>query len=73
MTCGSGADLDGGEQARWVGRHQLHYLRGHDVYVFLWDTRSKWEGSCRQFVLKLDDGSYHRLDFRFPDLRHGQR
>jgi hypothetical protein len=71
MTCGSKADLDRGEQAGWVGRHRLHYLRDHDAYVFLWDTRSKWEGSCRQFVLKLDDGSYHRLDFRFPDLRHG--
>jgi len=73
MACGSHADLDGGQRARSAGRTRLHYLPNYDAYVFLWKTKSKWDGSCRQFVLKLSDGSYHRADFHFPDTRHGHR
>jgi hypothetical protein len=71
MTCGSKADLDGGEHARRIGWRKLHYDARHDLYVFFWHTSSRWEGSCRQLVLKLSDGSYHRLDFRFPENRRG--
>jgi extracellular elastinolytic metalloproteinase len=71
MTCGSHADLDGGDVARSATHTTLHYLAKYDVYVFLWRTDSGWDNTCRQFVLKLSDGSYHRADFRFPDTRHG--
>jgi hypothetical protein len=66
MTCGSHADLDGGQRAHAAGHKGLHYVPTYDVYVFLWKTKSHWDNSCRQFVLKLSDGSYHRADARFP-------
>jgi len=71
MACGSHADLDGGTRAQSATHKRLQFLRSYDVYVFLWKTDTNWDGSCRQFVLKLSDGSYHRADFRFPDTRHG--
>jgi hypothetical protein len=71
MACGSHADLDGGDSALLVHRKHIRGLV-RDLYVYYWKTDSRWEGSCRQFVLKLVDGSYHRLDFRFPEKPHGK-
>ena len=31
----------------------------------LWKTERKWAGSCREFALKLDDGSVHTAEFEF--------
>ena len=38
----------------------VRYERRAGRYSFLWKTERRWAGSCRQFVLKLDDGSLHR-------------
>ena len=35
----------------------------------LWKTDKKWAGSCREFVLKLDDGSVHTARFEFGKKR----
>jgi photosystem II stability/assembly factor-like uncharacterized protein len=41
----------------------LGYEAGN--YKYLWRTDRKWAGTCRQFVLKLADGTTHVADFRF--------
>jgi hypothetical protein len=41
------------------------YVRRTDEYVMLWKTDEKWNGSCRDFVLQLDDGSVHVARFQF--------
>ena len=33
--------------------------------MFLWKTEKKWAGDCRQLVLKLDDGTMHRVELQF--------
>jgi hypothetical protein len=33
--------------------------------MFLLKTEKSWAGGCRQLVLKLDDGTLHRVDFQF--------
>ena len=33
--------------------------------MFVWKTEKNWAGGCRQFVLKLDDGTIHRVDVQF--------
>jgi hypothetical protein len=43
----------------------FHYDRRTDRYVGLWKTERRWAGSCREFVLKLDDGSVHTARFQF--------
>jgi hypothetical protein len=51
---------------RWF--RELVYRRRKQRYVYLWKTDRRWAGSCRQFMLKLNDGTVHRADFRF--VRH---
>jgi hypothetical protein len=38
---------------------------GGDQYNYVWKTESSWAGTCRQLVIQLNDGSYHRANFRF--------
>jgi DNA-binding beta-propeller fold protein YncE len=40
-----------------------HSWTGH--YVFMWQTRKSWAGTCRTFVLGLRDGSVERLTVSF--------
>jgi uncharacterized protein len=35
------------------------------AYVYLWSTERSWAGTCRQLIVKLDDGSVHRAYFQF--------
>jgi hypothetical protein len=41
------------------------YVQRTDEYVMLWKTDHRWTGSCREFVLQLDDGSVHVARFQF--------
>jgi hypothetical protein len=34
-------------------------------YTYYWKTSSAWKGTCRQLVLRLADGTYHRANLRF--------
>ena len=38
--------------------------------MFLWKTEKNWAGGCRQLVLKLDDGTFHRVDVQFVSRGH---
>jgi len=49
------------------------YLRRADQYVMVWKTEKKWAGSCREFVLKLDDGSVHTAQFEFAKKKKKDR
>jgi len=43
----------------------LTYDPGSDQYQYNWKTEKAWEGTCRQLVVKLKDGSFHRANFEF--------
>jgi hypothetical protein len=43
----------------------LTYDPQNDVYTYRWQTTQQWRGSCRQFQLRLIDGSTYRADFDF--------
>ena len=66
VECGEGETPAGGEPARspWW-RKGLRYKPRRDRYVFWWRTERHWAGECRQFVMKLSDGSVHRAEFHF--------
>lgn len=40
-------------------------LTGNGQYSFAWKTNKAWADSCRTFVLKLADGTYHYVDVFF--------
>jgi hypothetical protein len=70
VECGSRAEPSSGEPARhprWF--RDLVFRRRTARYVFLWRTERAWAGTCRQFMLRLKDGTVHRADFEFVDRR----
>jgi hypothetical protein len=61
---------DGGDMEQVVARGArrkpaFHYDRRADEYQLLWKTERRWAGSCREFTLKLDDGTVHGAEFDF--------
>jgi DNA-binding beta-propeller fold protein YncE len=45
--------------------HGLRFDSSSGLYIFKWRTRRAWAGTCRAFVLTLNDGSVHQLVVRF--------
>jgi hypothetical protein len=72
VACGTGAQAAGAERAAgsWKKASAAQAKRGRGWYRFLWKTDKKWAGSCRQLLLKLDDGTLHSVEFQF--VRHGE-
>jgi hypothetical protein len=68
VGCGAEPRSSAAERARGVWT-QSRSKRSRGVYRFLWRTEQRWAGSCRQLVLKLDDGALHRVEVQF--MRHG--
>ena len=54
--------IDATEQATGKG---LTYDTKKGVYTFSWQTSKSWAGTCRTFVVKLADGTYHYAEFSF--------
>jgi len=48
-----------------AGGSSLNYDATSDQYTYIWKTNRSWKGTCRMFVLGLDDGSMHLAKFRF--------
>jgi Domain of unknown function DUF11/HYR domain len=63
LDCGNGASVDV-EETLTAGGSSLSYGSG-DQYIYVWKTESSWAGTCRQLVVKLNDGSEHRANFKF--------
>jgi hypothetical protein len=63
MRCGDTV----GEAVRAASKKRpaFRYERHADRYTLMWKTDQQWAGSCRRFVVKLDDGSVHTAQFQF--------
>lgn len=55
-------DAPGGETA---ASGSLSYKASGDRYTYLASTAKAWAGTCRDFVLTLNDGTSHRARFTF--------
>jgi hypothetical protein len=67
--CGGGDEVVARGAAR--KRPAFEYARRSGRYTMIWKTDRDWAGTCREFVLRLDDGSVHMARFRF--VRHPRR
>lgn len=65
ISCDSETTADVLEETASAEDTGLSYDAATDQYTYVWKTRKIWEGTCRQLVLRLDDATYHRADFRF--------
>ncbi len=43
----------------------LSYDSGADQYTYVWETDPTWSGTCRKFILRLNDRSTRTLLFKF--------
>ena len=65
IACNSTVDVNGLDTTDYVGTAGLSYHTGSDTYTYGWKTSKAWEDSCRQLVLKFDDGTVARANFLF--------
>jgi hypothetical protein len=70
--CGGG-DMQVARASHNRKRPAFEYDRRSGKYGMLWKTDKKWAGSCREFVLGLDDGSVHTARFEFSKKRDKKR
>jgi len=63
ITCNSSAPLSELEGTETPGGSTLTY--SPDTYHYNWKTEGSWAGTCRQLVVKLNDGSEHIALFKF--------
>jgi len=66
VDCDFGDEPESGVPAKhpWWTR-ELVFEKRKKRYLFVWKTDHRWSGSCRQFMLKLKDGTVKRADFKF--------
>jgi hypothetical protein len=48
-----------------LGASGLSYNAKTNQYAYSWNTDTAWKGTCRQFILTLNDGSIHVAYFKF--------
>jgi hypothetical protein len=65
VPCDATAPVDGIEETVSASASGLTYDAASDEYTYVWKAEKAWAGTCRQLVLKLDDGTYHRANFEF--------
>jgi hypothetical protein len=65
VDCNSQAEVDGIEQTVNAGSSSLTYDAGTGRYHYVWKTDSSWAESCRQLVVKFNDGTTARANFKF--------
>lgn len=65
VACESGEAGSTIEETVTAGGSALTYDAALDQYKYVWKTERSWRGTCRLFVLKLNDGSEHSAKFRF--------
>lgn len=65
IACDSTAAVDGIEETVTAGSSSLSYDAKSDQYIYVWKTDKAWAGACRQLVVRLNDLSYHRANFKF--------
>ncbi|HEV7904529.1 MAG TPA: immunoglobulin-like domain-containing protein [Pyrinomonadaceae bacterium] len=63
VACNSNAPAVDLTEIDTPGASGLSY--GGDQYHYNWKTLKAWENTCRQLVVKLNDGTEHRANFKF--------
>ena len=65
IDCDSLAAVDIVVKTVTAGSKELSYDESTQEYTYIWKTEKAWAGSCRQLILKLNDGTEHLAYFEF--------
>jgi hypothetical protein len=64
IACSNNAPIDVIEQTT-TANQGLTYDPATGQYIYTWKTQKSWAGTCRQFILRLTDGTDHMALFTF--------
>lgn len=65
IDCSADPGQDAIEEYSTATVSGLKYDATADQYIYNWKTASNYAGTCRQLIIRLADGTYHRADFKF--------
>lgn len=65
VECDNGAPVDAVEETVAAGGSGLQYDPPMQQYTYVWKTEKAYAGTCRKFVLGLNDSSNHTALLRF--------
>jgi HYR domain len=65
LSCSADSTTDAIEEYSTTTVSGLKYDSLAGQYIYNWKTTSSWAGTCRQLIVRLADGTYHRADFKF--------
>lgn len=70
VRCDAAATVDGIEETVSAGGSSLRYDANTDQYIYTWKTDKAWAATCRQLVLRFNDGAQSspttvRANFKF--------
>ncbi|MBO0797257.1 MAG: FG-GAP repeat protein [Blastocatellia bacterium] len=65
IACTDGAPSSKIEQTTTAGGSSLSYDAVSDTYTYVWKTEESWAGTCRQLIVRLNDGSERVASFKF--------
>ncbi|WP_427912924.1 PxKF domain-containing protein [Ramlibacter sp. MMS24-I3-19] len=65
VACSGASSTDLVEETVTAGASSLQYDAASAQYVYVWKTEKDWATTCRQFELKLKDGSTQKALFQF--------
>jgi hypothetical protein len=65
IACSDGAPASEIEQTVTADRSSLSYDAESDTYIYVWKTDESWAGTCRQLIVRLNDGSERVVFFKF--------
>ncbi len=65
IDCESTVPVGIPEQTVTTGGSGLSYDAATGEYSYVWKTEKAWKGTCRELVVKLDDSTFHRANFRY--------
>jgi hypothetical protein len=64
-ACSDSAPIGPIESTATAGGSGLTYDPATNTYGYIWKTRTDWAGTCRQLLVRLDDGSEYAALFAF--------
>jgi FG-GAP repeat len=65
IACSDGAPASEIEETVTAGGSSLSYDAESDTYTYVWKTEDSWAGTCRQLIVRLNDGSERVAFFKF--------
>jgi hypothetical protein len=65
IACSTGIPVNTIPNTATAPANKLTYNPTNDVYTYGWATQKSWKNTCREFQLRLNDGTLHKANFRF--------